>query len=91
MLLTGELLQQCKNLIEEGVHPHAVVRAFRKATTLAVDKINECAVKVNLMFLCWILCLGNFELVFCCCLLEALLNEWIFSLFLLTWFFFLYN
>ncbi|XP_042888332.1 T-complex protein 1 subunit eta-like [Penaeus japonicus] len=47
VLLTGELLQQCKNLIEEGVHPHAVVRAFRKATTLAVDKINECAVKIN--------------------------------------------
>lgn len=48
MLLTGELLQQCKNLIEEGVHPHAVVRAFRKATGLAVGKINECAVKVNI-------------------------------------------
>ncbi|XP_047475477.1 T-complex protein 1 subunit eta-like [Penaeus chinensis] len=47
VLLTGELLQQCKNLIEEGVHPHAVVRAFRKATGLAVDKINECAVKIN--------------------------------------------
>lgn len=47
VLLTGELLQQCKNLIEEGVHPHAVVRAFRKATGLAVGKINECAVKIN--------------------------------------------
>jgi len=47
VLLAGELLNQCKSLIEEGVHPHAIVRTFRKGTALALEKINECAVKIN--------------------------------------------
>ncbi|KAK3868005.1 hypothetical protein Pcinc_026583 [Petrolisthes cinctipes] len=47
VLLAGQLLDQCKSLIEEGVHPHAIIRAFRRATTLAITKINEIAVKIN--------------------------------------------
>lgn len=47
VLLAGELLNQCKHLIEEGVHPHAIIRAFRRATQLAIEKINEIAVKIN--------------------------------------------
>ncbi|KAG7154475.1 T-complex protein 1 subunit eta-like [Homarus americanus] len=47
VLLAGQFLEQCKNLIEEGVHPHAIIRAFRRATTLAIEKINEIAVKIN--------------------------------------------
>lgn len=47
MLLTGQLLDQCKHLIEEGVHPHAIIRAFRRSTQLAIEKINEIAIKVS--------------------------------------------
>lgn len=47
VLLAGQLLDQCKSLIEEGVHPHAIIRAFRRATTLAITKINEIAIKVS--------------------------------------------
>ena len=48
VLLAGELLNQCKRLVEEGVHPHAIIRAFRRSTNLAIEKINEIAVKVRL-------------------------------------------
>lgn len=47
VLLAGQFLHECKRLIEEGVHPHNIVRSFRKATNLAIDKINEIAVKIN--------------------------------------------
>ncbi|XP_071549011.1 T-complex protein 1 subunit eta [Panulirus ornatus] len=47
VLLAGQFLEQCKSLIEEGVHPHAIIRTFRRATNLAIDKINEIAVKIN--------------------------------------------
>ncbi|KAK8738963.1 hypothetical protein OTU49_003761 [Cherax quadricarinatus] len=47
VLLAGQFLEQCKTLIEEGVHPHAIIRAFRRATNLAIEKINEIAVKIN--------------------------------------------
>jgi len=42
----GEFLKHCKPFVEEGVHPRVIIRAFRKATSLAVDKINELAVSV---------------------------------------------
>ncbi|XP_064081129.1 T-complex protein 1 subunit eta-like [Macrobrachium nipponense] len=47
VLLAGQFLHECKKLIEEGVHPHNIVRSFRKATRLAIEKINEISVKVN--------------------------------------------
>ncbi|KAB7506314.1 T-complex protein 1 subunit eta [Armadillidium nasatum] len=47
VLLAGELLKQCKPFIEDGVHPHAIVKAFRRATVLSLNKINEIAVKIN--------------------------------------------
>lgn len=47
VLLAGQLLDQCKSLIEEGVHPHAIIRAFRRATNLAITKINEIAIRVS--------------------------------------------
>lgn len=39
-------MKHCKPFIEEGVHPRVIIRAFRKATVLAVDKINDLAVSV---------------------------------------------
>lgn len=44
VLLAGEFLKQCKPFIEEGVHAQIIVRSFRKATYLAVEKIKEIAV-----------------------------------------------
>ncbi|RWS08529.1 T-complex protein 1 subunit eta-like protein, partial [Dinothrombium tinctorium] len=47
VLLAAEFLKQAKSFIEEGLHPQVVVRSFRKACQLAVDKIAEIAVKID--------------------------------------------
>ena len=47
VLLAGEFLRQCKPFVEEGVHPQIIVRAFRKAANLAVEKIKEIAVRIE--------------------------------------------
>jgi len=47
VILAGEFLKQCKPFVEEGVHPRVIIKAFRKATKLALDKINELGVKIN--------------------------------------------
>jgi len=47
VLLAGEILKECKPFIEEGVHPQIVVRAYRKATNLIINKIKEISVKVE--------------------------------------------
>ncbi|XP_059352947.1 T-complex protein 1 subunit eta-like [Daphnia carinata] len=45
VLLAGEFLKQMKPFIEEGVHSQIIIRSVRKATQLAVQFINEIAVK----------------------------------------------
>ncbi|XP_046997575.1 T-complex protein 1 subunit eta [Schistocerca americana] len=47
VLLAGEFLKQIKSFVEEGVHPRIIIKAFRKAIQLAVDKINSLAVKID--------------------------------------------
>ena len=47
VLLAGEFLKQVKPFVEEGVHPRIVIRALRKATQLAIEKIHEIEVKVS--------------------------------------------
>jgi T-complex protein 1 subunit eta len=47
VLLAGEFLKNAKPFIEEGVHPQILIRAYRRATQLAVDKIKELAVKIQ--------------------------------------------
>ncbi|XP_022253945.1 T-complex protein 1 subunit eta-like isoform X1 [Limulus polyphemus] len=47
VLLAAEFLKQCKSYIEEGVHPQVIIKSYRKAVQLAVDKINEISVKVK--------------------------------------------
>jgi T-complex protein 1 subunit eta len=47
VILAGEFLKQCKPFVEEGVHPRIIIRAFRKATKLALDRMEELAVKIN--------------------------------------------
>jgi T-complex protein 1 subunit eta len=46
VLLAGEFLKQIKPFIEEGVHPRIIIRAFRKAMQLTIEKINSLSVKV---------------------------------------------
>merc|ERR1719250_433252 len=47
VILAGEFLKQCKPFVEEGVHPRIVIRSFRKATALALAKINEISIKID--------------------------------------------
>ncbi len=47
VILAGEFLRQCKPFVEEGVHPRVIIKAFRKATQLAVDKIKELSVQIS--------------------------------------------
>ncbi|XP_041368092.1 T-complex protein 1 subunit eta-like [Gigantopelta aegis] len=46
-LLAGEFLKQAKPYIEEGVHPQVIIRAFRKALFLAVEKMKEISMKTK--------------------------------------------
>lgn len=47
VLLAGEFLRLIKPYIEEGIHPHIITRAVRKATDMAVKRIREIAVVVD--------------------------------------------
>jgi T-complex protein 1 subunit eta len=47
VILAGEFLKQCKQFVEEGVHPRIIIRSFRKATTMAIKRIEELSVKVS--------------------------------------------
>lgn len=46
-VFAGEFLKQSKEFIEEGIHPHLIIKAYRKATKLAVERIKEIAVTVS--------------------------------------------
>ena len=47
VLLAGEFLRECKPYIEEGVHPQTIVKAFRHANKLAIEKLEEIAVHLD--------------------------------------------
>merc|ERR1711953_1135084 len=47
VILAGEFLKQCKSFIEEGVHPRVIIKSFRRATQLALEKIRELSVKID--------------------------------------------
>lgn len=47
VLLTSEILKTTKTFIEDGMHPTILIRAIRKATSLATKKIKEIAVSVK--------------------------------------------
>ncbi len=46
-ILAGELLKESKGFIEEGISSHVITKGYRKALSLAVQKIKEIAVKIN--------------------------------------------
>jgi len=47
VVLACEFLKQCKPFVEEGVHPRVIIKSFRKATQLAVDKIKDLSVRIG--------------------------------------------
>jgi len=47
VMLAGEFLKQCKPFVEEGVHPRVIIKSFRRATQLALEKIKELSVSVG--------------------------------------------
>ncbi|KAI0347969.1 hypothetical protein BDW22DRAFT_1320315 [Trametopsis cervina] len=47
VLLAAQLLKEVRNYIEEGVSPHIIVKGFRKASQLAIDRIKEIQVTVD--------------------------------------------
>ncbi|KAJ3414167.1 T-complex protein 1 subunit eta [Chytridiales sp. JEL 0842] len=46
-LFAAELLKEVKQNIEEGVSPQVIIRGFRKASLLAINKVKEMAVMVE--------------------------------------------
>jgi len=46
-LLAGEFLKQMKPFVEEGVHPQIIVKAVRKALSMALKKIDDIAVGIK--------------------------------------------
>ena len=44
VLLAGEFLRECKPYIEEGMHPQTIVKAFRDACAIALEKLDSLAV-----------------------------------------------
>ncbi|XP_071491558.1 T-complex protein 1 subunit eta-like [Diadema antillarum] len=45
-LLAAEFLKQVKTFVEDNVHPQVIIRAFRKATQLAIERIREIAIRI---------------------------------------------
>lgn len=47
VLLAGEFLKEVRTFIEDGVSPQVVIKGYRKASELAVNKIKEIAVNID--------------------------------------------
>ncbi|KAF8640576.1 hypothetical protein AX17_000238 [Amanita inopinata Kibby_2008] len=47
VLLAAQLLKEVRGLIEEGVSPHMIMKGFRQASQLAIDRIQELQVTVD--------------------------------------------
>ena len=47
VLTAGELLKQSKAFIEEGMHSQIIIKGYRTAMQLCIDRINEISVKIG--------------------------------------------
>ncbi|TDL28156.1 hypothetical protein BD410DRAFT_739670 [Rickenella mellea] len=47
VLLAAHLLKEIRGYIEEGVSPHIIVKGYRKAAQLAIDRIKEIQVSID--------------------------------------------
>ncbi|CAI4034314.1 hypothetical protein SMKI_10G1010 [Saccharomyces mikatae IFO 1815] len=46
-ILAGELMKEAKPFLEEGISSHLIMKGYRKAVSMAVEKINELAVDIT--------------------------------------------
>lgn len=47
ILLAGEMLKNCKDYVQDGLHPRTIIRAYRKAASLAVAHVRKLAVDIT--------------------------------------------
>jgi len=47
VLLTAEILKNCKQFIEEGVHPQVIIKALRKGSQMSIARIKEIAAQIK--------------------------------------------
>ncbi|GAA5882095.1 hypothetical protein JCM3774_001507 [Rhodotorula dairenensis] len=47
VLLAAELLREAKQFVEDGVSPHIIMKGYRTAARLAIERVNQLAVTVN--------------------------------------------
>jgi T-complex protein 1 subunit eta len=47
VLTAGELLKQAKGFIEEGMHSQVIIKGFREAMKICIDRIKEISVKME--------------------------------------------
>ena len=47
VLLASEIMRNCKQFIEEGVHPQVIMKSVRQGAKMATDRIKEISVKVT--------------------------------------------
>ncbi|CEH15988.1 t-complex protein eta subunit (tcp-1-eta) [Ceraceosorus bombacis] len=47
VLLAGEMLKEARPFVEEGVSPHVIVKGYRKAARLAIDRIKQLSITID--------------------------------------------
>ncbi len=47
VLLAGELLKESKQYIDEGMHPQVIIKGYRKAMQLCIDRIHQISIKMK--------------------------------------------
>ncbi|CAX41546.1 subunit of the cytosolic chaperonin CCT ring complex, putative [Candida dubliniensis CD36] len=45
-ILAGELLKEAKNFIEDGMNPHLIIKGYRKACQLCIEKIESLSIDI---------------------------------------------
>ncbi len=47
VLLAGELLKESKQYIEEGMHPQVIIKGYRMALQIALNRVHEISIKLK--------------------------------------------
>ncbi|OEL22530.1 T-complex protein 1 subunit eta [Dichanthelium oligosanthes] len=47
VLLAAEFLKEAKPYVEDGVHPHSLIRSYRTAGSMAIQRVKELAVSIE--------------------------------------------
>ena len=47
VMMAGELLKQSKTFIDEGMHSQIIIKGYREALKLCIDRIKEISVKIG--------------------------------------------